>query len=129
MSTGVGIGDITFTGTLDGTTNFAENLQLTAGGGNILFTGNVGNNADLGDVDIVTAVNVTATALFRADTLLQQAGTGTTQFDGAVTITDTGVGAGTGLDIITDTVNINSTVTTLNDGEVAIRLLAGDENL
>ncbi|MFC1829919.1 beta strand repeat-containing protein, partial [Thermodesulfobacteriota bacterium] len=121
MSTGGGIGDIIFRSTLDATTDFDENLQLTAGGGSIDFQAAVGGNNDLGDVDIVSALNVTtAAAGFNADTLLQQAGTGTTQFNGPVVINDTGAGAGTGLDIITDTVIINSTVTTLNDGEVAI---------
>ncbi len=110
-------GDITFADTLDATTDFDEDLQLTAAGGSIDFQGAAGVANDLGDVDIVSAADVTtAAAGFRSDTFLQQAGSGTTTLNGAMIINDAGVGAGTALDITAVNILVNDTITTLNDG-------------
>ncbi|MCL1468551.1 filamentous hemagglutinin N-terminal domain-containing protein, partial [Argonema galeatum] len=54
LSTGTGAGDITFTGTLDGT----KQLQLEAGTGNIRFNAAVGNTNPLSKLDITSAGNV-----------------------------------------------------------------------
>ncbi|MCY2994717.1 MAG: hypothetical protein NTY19_43680, partial [Planctomycetota bacterium] len=117
FNTGVGIGTITFTSTLDGTTDFAEDLTLTAGLGNITFTGAVGATKDLGDIQINSALDVTFSAALNADSLTQSAGTGDTQIDGAVVINSS---AGLDLALTTNTVTINSTMTTLNAGTVMI---------
>ncbi|MFN9293064.1 MAG: hypothetical protein ACK6EB_33715, partial [Planctomyces sp.] len=52
-----------------------------------------------------------------ADSFTQQAGTGDTQFDQAVTINSS---AGLDVAITTNTVTINGTITTLNSGTVTI---------
>ena len=78
----------------------------------------VGGTTDLGDVDIVSAADVTADAGFNANSILQQAGTGDTQFDGAVVLE-----AAAGMDLTTNTVTINSTIdtaTAANGGTVTI---------
>lgn len=118
LNTGAGAGTITFGGVLDGTTDFTENLTLTAGTGNIDFDGIVGGTNDLGDVTINSAADVTADAAFSANTIIQVAGTGDTQFDGLVTLE----GAG-GLDLTTNTVTLNAGINTLaagNGGTVTI---------
>jgi len=77
---------ITFGSTLDGTTEFAESLTLTAGAGTIDMNGAVGAGTALGDVTVVSAGNLTADAAFSADTFTQQAGSGTTTFGGTLTL-------------------------------------------
>jgi filamentous hemagglutinin family protein len=54
ISTGLGAGDISFDGLLDG----AKNLNLVAGSGNIRFNSAVGKNTPLSKLDINTASNV-----------------------------------------------------------------------
>jgi hypothetical protein len=79
--------NITFQSTLNATTAApnAEDLTLTAGTtGNITFTGAVGGTTRLGDITIVSANNVTATAAVTAASLVQSAGQGTTTLNGAV---------------------------------------------
>ncbi len=115
LNTGVGAGTITFADTLNGTTDFTEDLQFTAGMGNIDFDAAVGGVVDLGDVVIASALDVTADFGFNADTITQTAGTGDTQFDGAVMLN----GAG-GLVLTTNTVTLNGTVNTLTGGPVTI---------
>jgi len=124
FSTGEGVGGaITFGGTLDGSTNFAEDLTLTAGTGNIDFDDAVGSITDLGDVVIASAANVTADAGFNANTLTQQngTGTGTTRFDGAVLLNGAG-GMNLGSVGAVNNVTFNDTVATLTGGTVAINL-------
>ncbi len=120
VSTGAGVGGtITFSGTLDGEgSDFTDNLTLIAGTGNIDFNAAVGSSVDMGNVLISSALDVTADAAFSANTLTQTAGTGDTQFDGAITLQALG-----GMDITTSTVTINSTINTLaagNGGTVTI---------
>ena len=118
LSTGAGVnGSILFGSTLDGTTGFAEDLTLTAGLGNVTFTGAVGATMDLGDVRINSAVDVWFKAATNADSLVQVAGTGDTRFDGAVTINSS---ASLGLAITTNAVTVNNTITTLNGGMVSM---------
>ena len=73
---------IQFSSTLNGTTDFTEDLTITAGSGNINFVGVVGGAIDLGDVLINNAANVTASAAFNSDTLTQTTGTGLTTLSG-----------------------------------------------
>ncbi|HUU19208.1 MAG TPA: filamentous hemagglutinin N-terminal domain-containing protein, partial [Sedimentisphaerales bacterium] len=101
LSTGTGTGNIDFQSTLDGSTDFAENLTLTAGIGNIDFGGVVGGTA-LGDVIINSAQNVTADAAFTAKSLEQQAGTGKTWFKSTITTKGATATKGDKVDITTD---------------------------
>ncbi|MBE9226312.1 CHAT domain-containing protein [Phormidium sp. LEGE 05292] len=54
ISTGLGAGDITFNGSVDG----AKQLNLVAGSGNIRFNAAVGKNSPLSKLDITNASNV-----------------------------------------------------------------------
>ncbi|MFB2896930.1 CHAT domain-containing protein, partial [Aerosakkonemataceae cyanobacterium BLCC-F50] len=54
INTGLGAGDITFNGSLDG----AKQLNLVAGSGNIRFNAVVGKNSPLSKLDISSASNV-----------------------------------------------------------------------
>ncbi|MCX7373948.1 MAG: hypothetical protein NTW56_16190 [Alphaproteobacteria bacterium] len=86
MNTGAGLGDIQFTGTLDGTTSHLENLTLTAGTGAITFAGNVGATP-LGIVTVNSAGSTNANgALFSAATLALVA-PGNTIINGDLTLT------------------------------------------
>ncbi|MDP3650048.1 MAG: filamentous hemagglutinin N-terminal domain-containing protein, partial [Rhodoferax sp.] len=78
MSTGAGLGDITFSGTLnsDGV-GTPRGLTLTSGTGDITFSGSVGANAALGALNIVSADAVTA-GVMTAASLTQQVGAITT---------------------------------------------------
>ena len=108
--TGGGIGTIDFNDTLDG----AFDLDLTAGGGDVVFGGTVGGVTDLADVTLVSAADVTVNA-FDAATLTQSAGTGTTTFDGAVNTT----GAG-GIALTGNAFTVNDTIDTANGGTVTV---------
>ena len=113
--TGATTGDITFQSTLTGTTVGAENLDLTAGTSNILFTGVVGATR-LGDVTINSARNVTEVAGLTAKSLTQSAGTGTTLLTGAVDM----AGSAMGVQLTTNTITANNTITTVNNGVVTL---------
>ncbi len=75
-------------------------LTVSAGPGNILFTGDVGGSGALDALTIQSAANVTLSGLMTVGNFLQQAGSGTTDFgsqgllaSGAVTVrTDTILG-------------------------------------
>ncbi|MDD4907515.1 MAG: hypothetical protein PHJ00_00475 [Candidatus Omnitrophica bacterium] len=82
-TTGSTAGNITFNDTLNGTGIGAQTLGLTAGTGNIVFTGAVGGATRLGTLTINSAKNVTANAITAA-AIIQSAGTGTTTFNGAL---------------------------------------------
>ncbi|MBE0621635.1 MAG: S-layer family protein, partial [Burkholderiales bacterium] len=82
--------NVTFSSTLNGTTNSAENLTVTAGsGGAVTFNGSVGATR-LGNVTITRAKDLTIQSGFNAKTLTQSQGaTGapsTTPSSGATTI-------------------------------------------
>jgi len=89
IDTGLGIGSIAFNSTLDGTTAFTEALQLTAGSGNVVFSGAVGSvvNQALGAITIVSGAEVTAQSTIEASSLVQSAGSGTTRLQDNVTTT------------------------------------------
>jgi hypothetical protein len=81
MSTGAGSGDdIFFSSTLDG----AQTLGLTAGLGNITFTGAVGAGTRLGAVTVTSGATVLASTTFTAASFLQSAGSVATTFTGLV---------------------------------------------
>ncbi|NBS97015.1 MAG: hypothetical protein EBT08_12865, partial [Betaproteobacteria bacterium] len=105
-------GTITFVSTLDGT----QTLELTAGTtGNVVFTGGVGvTTAQLGAITINSANDVTAAAITAAS-LTQTTGQGTTTFNGAQNYN-----TATGLNVVTDTIALNQSVTTLGNGIVTL---------
>ncbi|MBI2194322.1 MAG: S-layer family protein, partial [Planctomycetes bacterium] len=115
MNTGAGAGDITYNATINATTAGRETLSLAAGTGNITFTGAAGAVTRLGAVVINTAANVTETAGLTAASLVQEAGTGTTLFTGAV---NTNAPAGVSLNTVT--ITVNNTVTATNLGGVTM---------
>jgi len=108
IDTGATGGHIEFQNTVNG----GQALTLTAGAGNVTLTGVVGGTDRLGAIDIVSATNVTANAVTAAS-LLQQAGSGTTTFNGAI---DTNALAGVR---ITGThLALNNTINTTAAGTV-----------
>ncbi|MFN0011166.1 MAG: filamentous hemagglutinin N-terminal domain-containing protein [Phycisphaerales bacterium] len=80
-------GNITFTGSLNGTTANTQTLGITAGGGDATFQGAVGNTVALGNATVVSADDVSFQSTLGASGYLQQAGTGTTTFTGLATTT------------------------------------------
>lgn len=118
VTTSTGEGDILFASTLKATTGgaLAETLMLTAGDGDINFNNTVGNPTRLGALTIVSAENVTAANTVTARSILQQAGSGTTTFNGAVnTDTADGVKLLNGKNLA-----VNAGITTTNDGVVTV---------
>jgi filamentous hemagglutinin family protein len=114
-----GGGDILFNAAVNG----AQTLAITAGAGNIRFVGDVGSTTTrLGAITINTAANVEFVKTVRASSLLQSAGTGTTTFSGAQNYN-----AGAGLNVVTDTIVLNSSVTTSSSGTVTLN--ANDNNV
>ncbi|MFN5797583.1 MAG: hypothetical protein ACK5AN_08630, partial [Planctomyces sp.] len=85
ISSGPGGGTITFAGSISGTTTLTEDISITAGTASINFIGNVGLPTAVGDMTVVSAADVTFSGSLAADSFTQQAGTGDTQFDQAVT--------------------------------------------
>ena len=108
-------GNITLGGTLNASGAGVRNLTLTAGNlGDINFSGVVGAVLPLGAIHIVNAHNVTA-ADINARSFVQLAGTGTTTFNGAQIYS-----ALAGLNVVTDTIALNSTVNTVTAGSNGI---------
>ena len=104
-------GTITFGDTLDG----AQSLGLTAGTtGDVVFTGAVGGTTPLGAITISSANDVTAAAI-TASSLAQLTGQGTTTFNGAQSYS-----AVAGLNVVTDTISLQNTVTTNTGGIVTL---------
>lgn len=98
--------DILFLSTLDGEADCDESLTLNAGTmGDVTFTGNVGVIEPLGDVLIENANDVTVMQSFAANSLTQDAGTGTTTINGVVTTK-----ALAGVDLTTNVIDINANI-------------------
>jgi filamentous hemagglutinin family protein len=117
LSTGTGVGNISFLSTVNGTVAGAQNLTLAVDGGNITFSGAVGGTTRLGILTISSANNVTAAAL-NCTTISQVLGTGTSTFNGAIDLNNA-----SGLSLTTvHNVTINSTVNTTSGGPVAVQL-------
>jgi filamentous hemagglutinin family protein len=98
--TGAGLGDILLDSTLDG----GFDATFAAGTGSITFTGAVGAGTRLGAILIENAFDVLASSTISSASLVQLAGTGTTELVGAV---DTDVAPGidmtSGIFIVRDT--------------------------
>ncbi|MBD2537811.1 CHAT domain-containing protein [Coleofasciculus sp. FACHB-SPT36] len=105
-------GDISFGNTLNGN----HDLTLTAGTGNINFTDAVGGSNKLGSVTINSAQNVQAAAITAAS-LTQNAGSGTTTFNGAL---NTNSASGIHLNLNGNNFAFKNPVTTTNNGGVSI---------
>jgi hypothetical protein len=103
--------NITFSSTVNG----GQALALTAGTGDITWTGAVGGTTRLGAITINSARNVTESAGVTAASVSQAAGTGTTTLDGAVSTTSAG-----GISIVTNTIAVNSGITTTGTGPVVL---------
>lgn len=82
--------NVTFGGTLNGTTAGADNLTINAGSGDVTFTGAIGGSTPLGILTITSADDVSAAAATFLR-MVQSAGTGTTSFSGAVNATNGGL--------------------------------------
>ncbi|TVS10942.1 MAG: filamentous hemagglutinin N-terminal domain-containing protein, partial [Gammaproteobacteria bacterium] len=114
-------GDITFIGTLDGTTAETETLDLTAGTGSVTFDSVVGSTTALGAVNVVSAEDLSLNAAFTAASLTQTTGTGTTTVGGLlstsgnVSLTSDAIAVNAGID--TATAAAGGTVT-LGAGDV-----------
>ena len=113
-----GGGDILFNAAVNG----AQALNVAAGTGNILFVGDVGDGTRLGAITINSAANVDFVKTVTAASLTQSAGTGTTTFSGAQNYNTIN-----GLSVVTDTIVLNSSVTTSSSGTVTLN--ANDNNV
>ena len=81
MTSGGGLGDvILFSSTVDGTTDDAESLDLSAGLGSITFQGAVGSDTRLGEIVVINALDATFNSTVSAFAFTQLSGTGTTTF-------------------------------------------------
>ena len=89
-------GDITVTGSINGTSDLAQNLKLLAGAGNVKVTGDIGNSVRLGEVIIQSANNVDFDGSLSSLFFQQLQGTGVTTFHGAVNTFGTIGGTGDG---------------------------------
>jgi hypothetical protein len=114
IDTGSGVGAIAFNAAVNG----SQNLMLTAGTGNVEFDAAVGSSTRLGILTIVSAANVTATSVLNAASIVQQSGSGTTTFTGAVN-TDTA----TGVDLTGTNLVVTAGITTTGNGVLTTNLL------
>ena len=106
LATGSGAGNISFSSTVDSDApGTPRGLSLTAGTGDISFTGAIGNTAALGAVNIVSAKDVAFNSSIDAASLTQQAGTGTTTLAGATALSGN-------LSFTGNALNVNAGVTT-----------------
>ncbi|WP_157135547.1 CHAT domain-containing protein, partial [Kamptonema sp. PCC 6506] len=101
LNTGVGAGDINFNNTLDGTAD----LNLTAGIGNILFFGRVGDGIRIGNLTINSAKDVTAINAINAITITQIAGSGTSLFNDVINTNGTA-----GINLAGNNFNLNGAI-------------------
>ncbi len=79
-------GTITLAGPVDGAASHTQALTFNPGIGNIVLTGAIGSSVPLGIITITNATNVTANGISAAS-LTQNAGLGTTTFNGLMSMT------------------------------------------
>ncbi len=121
LSTGAGAGDITFSGTLDGTTPGTETLGLTAGTGSVTFADVVGAGTALGAVTLVSAADVNLDAAFTAASLTQAAGAGTTTVGGDLTTSEN-------VALTSDAIAVNAVIDTATAAAGGTVTLNADDN-
>jgi len=119
VNTGPGGGDLTLsnTSTLNNQSGEANDFSIALGTGNALLRAMVGGIDPLGELRIVSAMNATAAQDVHASRIVQQAGSGTTKFDGAINTTDATRSA---LDLTGGAFVFNGPVTSKGEGSVAI---------
>ncbi|MDA1051130.1 MAG: hypothetical protein O3C40_11715 [Planctomycetota bacterium] len=119
VNTGPGGGDLTLSmaTTLNSQPGEANNLSIALGTGNALLGAAVGTTGPLDELRIVSAMNVTAAQDVNATSIVQQAGSGTTTFDGPINTTAATL---TGLDLTGNGFVFNGPVMTTGDGSVSI---------
>jgi len=105
--------DVIFGDTVDSKTGRVNDLRVNAGSGNIEFKAIVGGNTPLGNLTINSAGNLTAESLITAASLIQQSGTGTTTFNGALNTN----GAG-GINLTGNNFVLNGSVIAIGGGAV-----------
>jgi len=116
-------GNITFHGLLDGQVASGNALTIDAGNtGDVLFSGDIGSGATagsavrLGALTITNAHDVTAAGTVTVDSVIQNAGTGTTTFANTVDTTNAGTGVGlTGNDFV-----FQNSVNVQNGGDMTV---------
>ena len=122
INTGVGLGNIKFFGFVQGTADGTQALTLTAGTGDITFTGELGTLLiNLGAITINSAKNVSAMTTINAANFRQIAGTGTTTFEGAQVYS-----ALAGLNVKTNSITLKNTVDTAGAGVLGVVTLNAD---
>ncbi len=141
LDTSPGEGDIRFSGLLEGTSDFQQDLRLNAGAGALVFHSTVGAQRALGRVVIVDAGPVSFYKSVRVRSLTQDFGSGHTEFNGALTtVSDTplairsqrisvnaplDVSAGNApVSLIADAISVDDMV---SSGAAPIRLVADGE--
>ncbi|MBS0206358.1 MAG: hypothetical protein JSS49_26005, partial [Planctomycetes bacterium] len=105
---------ISFNSTLDATSAGVEGLTVQSSN-DVLFSGAVGGSTQLGNLQIVTARNVTESTSVSATSLVQQAGSGLTLLNGPVTTT-----SASGVQLTTNQITINAPISTTGDGIVML---------
>jgi len=113
FNTGPGLGSMTFHA-IEGTTDGAEALTLTAGLGDITFLSTVGSAVRLGKVEVVSAHDVNLKSL-RSTSLLQDAGTGTTTLNG-----NTDINGILGIAINGLAITLNNNISTSGGGSLTL---------
>ncbi|MEX0819386.1 MAG: hypothetical protein WD070_07325, partial [Pirellulaceae bacterium] len=109
--------DLAFEGTLDSQLNTSRNLTINVGDeGSVSFNGAIGGVSPLGELRIVSAMDVTAIEDVNASRIVQESGSGTTTF-GAINTTDS---ENSGLDLTGNRFVFNGPVTATGDGRVVI---------
>ncbi|MFA6501721.1 MAG: filamentous hemagglutinin N-terminal domain-containing protein, partial [Parachlamydiales bacterium] len=114
LNTSAANANISFLNTLNGTIALTDNLTLSSGTGDILFSQNAGSLISLGTLTISTAKNFTAQAV-TASSLTQSAGSGTTLFNGSISTS-----GAIGIDLNGTTFTILQNMITTGGGPVSI---------
>ncbi|MBN1914947.1 MAG: filamentous hemagglutinin N-terminal domain-containing protein [Parachlamydiales bacterium] len=110
LSTGTGIGDISLATTLNG----GYNLTLTAGTGDILFGGTIGNTVSLGALTIASVQDISY-PIVKASSITQSLSSGTTIIGG--TMTSSGLA---GIALTGNIITQNASLITQNEGPITI---------
>ncbi|HUG67797.1 MAG TPA: hypothetical protein VMM76_08595, partial [Pirellulaceae bacterium] len=119
INTGLGGGDLTLSAvaTLNSQAGEANDFSISLDAGNALLGAAVGAINPLGELRVVSAMDVTAQSGVNAARVVQQAGTGTTLFQGPINTTSATL---SGLDLAGNGFVFNGPVMTVGDGRVSI---------
>ncbi len=117
ITTGGGTLTLSAATTLNSQPGEANDLTMALGAGNAVLGASIGAIDPLDELRIVSAANFTAQAGVNAARIVQQAGTGTTTFDGVVNTTSPTL---SGVDLTGNGFVFNGPVTTTGEGRVLI---------